>query len=85
MWNCWINEFYFSLLSSRGQLGHGVTETQSNPKLIEALETVSMATISCGGWHSAAVSGESNIKTMILKVGVGKGEGFLMRVSGWAL
>ncbi|XP_072032232.1 LOW QUALITY PROTEIN: RCC1 domain-containing protein 1-like [Amphiura filiformis] len=43
-------------LGSRGQLGHGVTDRQLQPKLIEAIEAVSMANISCGGWHSAAVS-----------------------------
>lgn len=44
---------------SRGQLGHGDTESQSEPRIIEDLEAVTMVTVSAGGWHSVALSGES--------------------------
>ena len=47
------------LLLSRGQLGHGNIVNHSTPKVVEALEGVSMVSIASGGWHSAAVSGMS--------------------------
>ena len=41
---------------SRGQLGHGTTDRETQPRRLEALEGVPVATVSAGGWHSAAVS-----------------------------
>lgn len=43
---------------SRGQLGHGNVESQSEPRVLSALEGVSINKIAAGGWHSAAVSGQ---------------------------
>ena len=42
---------------SRGQLGHGDTENQSEPRVVEDLEAVTMIAVCAGGWHSAALSG----------------------------
>lgn len=41
---------------SKGQLGHGTIENQDKPLLLEALDGIKMKSISCGGWHSAAIS-----------------------------
>lgn len=41
---------------SRGQLGHGTIENQEVPLLLEALDGIHIKSISCGGWHSAAIS-----------------------------
>ncbi|XP_077992237.1 RCC1 domain-containing protein 1-like [Glandiceps talaboti] len=49
-------EVYSLGLGSRGQLGHGTSEKESLPRVIEALQGVAMATVAAGGWHSAAVS-----------------------------
>ncbi len=42
---------------SRGQLGHGSTESISSPRVIEALDGVTMLRVAAGGSHSSAVSG----------------------------
>lgn len=41
-----------------GQLGHGTLEPTSEPRLLEALQGLRMATVAAGGWHSVCVSGE---------------------------
>ncbi|NXY52361.1 RCCD1 protein, partial [Ceuthmochares aereus] len=45
-------------LHSHGQLGHGTLESESQPRLVEALAGVPMQAVAAGGWHSASVSGE---------------------------
>ncbi|XP_070541547.1 uncharacterized protein [Ptychodera flava] len=49
-------DIYTYGLGSRGQLGHGTTEKELKPRVVEALQGVTMATIAAGGWHSAALS-----------------------------
>ncbi|XP_038064985.1 ultraviolet-B receptor UVR8-like isoform X2 [Patiria miniata] len=51
-----IYQVYSFGLGSRGQLGHGTTDGESQPRLLEALGSVPVDTISAGGWHSAVVS-----------------------------
>ncbi|NXX14780.1 RCCD1 protein, partial [Podargus strigoides] len=41
-----------------GQLGHGTLQSELQPRLVEALASVPMQTVTAGGWHSASVSGE---------------------------
>lgn len=43
-------------LGSRGQLGHGTTENEENPRVIEALEGIPIKMVAAGGWHSVALS-----------------------------
>ncbi|XP_071506518.1 protein RCC2 homolog [Diadema antillarum] len=43
-------------LGSRGQLGHGDTDSEREPRLIEALGCVGVTSVSAGGWHSACIS-----------------------------
>ena len=45
---------------SRGQLGHGDTQNVDEPKIIEALQGITMVKIAGGGWHSVAISGEGS-------------------------
>ncbi|XP_022086678.1 ultraviolet-B receptor UVR8-like isoform X2 [Acanthaster planci] len=51
-----IHQVYSFGLGSRGQLGHGTTDGESQPRLLEALGCVPVESIGAGGWHSAAVS-----------------------------
>ncbi len=53
-----FKSYTFTVLFSRGQLGHGNTESVSSPRVIEALDGVTMLSIAAGGWHSSVVSGE---------------------------
>uniref|UniRef100_A0A8C0IR85 RCC1 domain containing 1 n=1 Tax=Chelonoidis abingdonii TaxID=106734 RepID=A0A8C0IR85_CHEAB len=39
-----------------GQLGHGGLEPVSEPRLVEALDGMSMGDVAAGGWHSVSVS-----------------------------
>ncbi|ELT94295.1 hypothetical protein CAPTEDRAFT_179088 [Capitella teleta] len=48
---------------SRGQLGHGTIESQTQPQKVAALEGMSMTSVSAGGWHSAALSDIGDIYT----------------------
>lgn len=41
---------------SRGQLGHGDTDSRESPTLVEALDGIRIISIASGGWHAAAVS-----------------------------
>ncbi|NXQ10640.1 RCCD1 protein, partial [Peucedramus taeniatus] len=41
-----------------GQLGHGLLESEAQPRLVEALGGVPMRAVAAGGWHSASVSGK---------------------------
>ncbi|CAK8689417.1 unnamed protein product [Clavelina lepadiformis] len=43
-------------IGSRGQLGHGHTNTVEAPQLVETLDGVTIQHISCGGWHSVALA-----------------------------
>ncbi|XP_023239739.1 RCC1 domain-containing protein 1-like isoform X2 [Centruroides sculpturatus] len=43
-------------LGSRGQLGHGTTENEETPRVVEALEGIPIKMIATGGWHSVALS-----------------------------
>ncbi|KAM6342378.1 LOW QUALITY PROTEIN: protein unc-45 homolog A-like [Podargus strigoides] len=38
------------------QLGHGTLQSELQPRLVEALASVPMQTVTAGGWHSASVS-----------------------------
>ncbi|KAM6341373.1 protein unc-45 homolog A-like [Podargus strigoides] len=38
------------------QLGHGTLPSELQPRLVEALASVPMQTVTAGGWHSASVS-----------------------------
>ncbi|XP_074925872.1 RCC1 domain-containing protein 1 isoform X2 [Chelonoidis abingdonii] len=42
--------------SRHGQLGHGGLEPVSEPRLVEALDGMSMGDVAAGGWHSVSVS-----------------------------
>ncbi|XP_056639507.1 RCC1 domain-containing protein 1 [Diorhabda sublineata] len=46
---------------SRGQLGHGKLDYESNPLLIEALAGIKIKKIATGGWHSCAVSQDGDL------------------------
>ncbi|XP_053810598.1 RCC1 domain-containing protein 1 [Vidua chalybeata] len=39
-----------------GQLGHGLLESEPQPRLVEALAGVPVRAVAAGGWHSAGVS-----------------------------
>lgn len=41
-----------------GQLGHGTLEAEPEPRLLQALQGLTMAEVAAGGWHSLCVSGE---------------------------
>ncbi|KAM6317989.1 protein unc-45 homolog A-like [Podargus strigoides] len=41
------------------QLGHGTLPSELQPRLVEALASVPMQTVTAGGWHSASVSGDA--------------------------
>ncbi|PVD29670.1 hypothetical protein C0Q70_08925 [Pomacea canaliculata] len=41
---------------SRGQLGHGALESESQPRMVEDLEGMRCVCVAAGGWHSAAIS-----------------------------
>lgn len=43
-------------LNHRGQLGHGDILPRPHPSLLEALDGVCIVGVSCGNWHSLAVS-----------------------------
>ncbi|XP_064933010.1 RCC1 domain-containing protein 1 isoform X2 [Columba livia] len=44
-----------------GQLGHGTLESEPQPRLLEALAGVAMRAVAAGGWHSASVSGDTEV------------------------
>ncbi|XP_071946784.1 uncharacterized protein [Antedon mediterranea] len=48
-------------IGSRGQLGHGIPNSEKEPRVIEALQGIRVSAISCGGWHSAALSAIGDI------------------------
>ncbi|XP_068414129.1 RCC1 domain-containing protein 1 isoform X3 [Eschrichtius robustus] len=39
-----------------GQLGHGTLEAEPEPRLLQALQGLTMAEVAAGGWHSLCVS-----------------------------
>ncbi|EDV25494.1 uncharacterized protein TRIADDRAFT_55637 [Trichoplax adhaerens] len=41
---------------SRGQLGHDTLDNEGNPRVIEALQGLQFKLVTCGGWHSFAIS-----------------------------
>lgn len=43
-------------LNHRGQLGHGDIQPRPQPSLVEALDGISIESVSCGRWHSLALS-----------------------------
>lgn len=55
-----IKIFYFC---SRGQLGHGLLDDESEPLLIEALAGINIVKVSAGGWHSCALSADGDLYT----------------------
>ncbi|KAG8179395.1 hypothetical protein JTE90_011404 [Oedothorax gibbosus] len=57
--NC--GKVYSYGFGSKGQLGHGMIENVKEPAVIEALEGIEIKSISCGGWHSAAISTEGDL------------------------
>ena len=50
-------------LGSRGQLGHGGTQSEDGARVVDALDGLTMLTVSAGGWHSAAVSDAGDVYT----------------------
>lgn len=48
---------------SRGQLGHGSLEDETEPILVEALAGIKISRISAGGWHSGALSADGDLYT----------------------
>nr|CAI5850903.1 unnamed protein product [Callosobruchus analis] len=48
---------------SRGQLGHGTLNDESEPVLVDALAGLKIIQISAGGWHSCAVSKDGDLYT----------------------
>ncbi|XP_033044835.1 RCC1 domain-containing protein 1 isoform X2 [Trachypithecus francoisi] len=44
-----------------GQLGHGTLEAELEPRLLEALQGLTMAEVAAGGWHSVCVSETGDI------------------------
>lgn len=46
---------------SRGQLGHGDVEKRDEPVIIDALCGIEIVKISCGFWHSAALSSQGDM------------------------
>uniref|UniRef100_A0A2K5VK04 RCC1 domain containing 1 n=1 Tax=Macaca fascicularis TaxID=9541 RepID=A0A2K5VK04_MACFA len=47
--------------SKHGQLGHGTLEAELEPRLLEALQGLTMAEVAAGGWHSVCVSETGDI------------------------
>lgn len=43
-------------LNHRGQLGHGDIEPRTQPCIVEGLDGVAVDQVSCGNWHSLALS-----------------------------
>ena len=48
-------------LGTRGQLGHGMVDKETIPKLIDALTGVHLKQVAAGGWHSLALSSIGDI------------------------
>lgn len=46
---------------SRGQLGHGLVDSEDGPRRVEALGGVVISQVTNGGWHSAAVSRDGDL------------------------
>nr|XP_034987157.1 RCC1 domain-containing protein 1 isoform X2 [Zootoca vivipara] len=44
-----------------GQLGHGELESRTEPQLVEALHGVPLVDVAAGGWHSAGISGDTEL------------------------
>lgn len=42
---------------TKGELGHGSTDCETQPRLVEALLGLKIKCISTGGWHTAALTG----------------------------
>lgn len=57
------NKNNLTFFCSRGQLGHGTLEDESEPVLIEALAGLKINTIRAGGWHSCALSADGDLYT----------------------
>lgn len=73
---------------SRGQLGHGKLDYESNPLLIEALAGIKIKKIATGGWHSCAVSQDGDLYVWGWnsngQLGLGKKDGDVGFVSAMA-
>ncbi|XP_033102974.1 RCC1 domain-containing protein 1-like [Anneissia japonica] len=54
-------EVYSYGIGSRGQLGHGQPDSEKSPRVVEALQGITVSAVSCGGWHSAALSGIGDV------------------------
>lgn len=53
------NGFMYSFgIGSRGQLGHGDLVSRKHPVMIEALAGITISNISCGSWHSMALTAQ---------------------------
>ncbi|VUZ45338.1 unnamed protein product [Hymenolepis diminuta] len=50
-------------IGTRGQLGHGDLEFQSEPTIIEALKPLTVVEIACGYWHSACLTDTGDVYT----------------------
>lgn len=43
---------------TRGELGHGVAESETRPTVVHALVGVRIRVLSVGGWHTVAITGK---------------------------
>ena len=56
------NGFVYSFgLGTRGQLGHGDLTSRGDPCMIEALAGINVTAVSCGNWHSMALTVHGDI------------------------
>ncbi|XP_048585467.1 RCC1 domain-containing protein 1 isoform X2 [Nematostella vectensis] len=46
---------------SRGQLGHGLTDAETEPRRLEVLVGINIKCIAAGGWHSAVISDAGDV------------------------
>lgn len=58
-----INKYIYCVYFSRGQLGHGSLDDETEPVLIEALAGLKITNIAAGGWHSCALSADGDLYT----------------------
>ena len=50
-----------------GQLGHGDNEPRTIPMKVESLDGMVITKISCGGWHTAALTDKGEILTWYVR------------------
>ena len=53
---------------SQGQLGHGCVDNEEQPRVVVALEGISVTNVSAGGWHSTALSGKCSGRCQAMSI-----------------